>query len=197
MAAEGAKNYGSVALTSGAYLVATNAAGAIGNLTRPFTMEGWIKWGGAATASRQTVCGTYRNGHGWKLVLDNTGATPTFRIDGCGRMPTSTFVDADLGSGTRGLADEWRHVALLYDPTGAGNWSLYVDGTLAGTADNFWNPMGIDIHQDTFFLGSAPGNPDDSFIGGLDMWRISTGLRAANDLLYPGLPVPGMMVIFR
>ena len=197
VAAEDAANRGSVALASGAYLAATNAAGVVGNLTRPFTVEGWLKWGGAAASGLQTVCGTYRNEHGWKLVLDNTGATPTFRIHGCGRMPTSAFVDAGFGNDASGLADAWRHVALLYDPTGAGSWNLYVDGALAGTVENFWNPIGIDIHQDTFFIGSAPGNPDDSFVGGLDMWRISTGLRSANDLLYPGLPIPGLILIFR
>ena len=197
VAAEDVPNRGSVALTTGAYLVATNAAGIVGNLILPFTVEGWLKWAGAETSGLQTVFGTYRNEHGWKLVLDNTGATPTFRIYGCGRLPTSAFVDAGFGNDAGVFAGAWRHVALSYDPTGAGSWRLCVDGVQAGTVENRWNPMGVDIHQDTFFLGSAPGNPDDSLVGSFDMWRVSTGIRLQTDLLYPGIPLPGMTVIFR
>ena len=196
VAAEQVANKGSVLLAGGS-LVATNAAGKVGDLTRPFTVEGYVKWTNAAVQERETVCGTYRNEHGWKLVLDNTGATPTFRIYGCGRLPTSTFVDASFGNDASRFAGEWRHVALCYEPTGTGVWRLYVNGTLAGTVENDWNPSGVCIHQDMFMLGADASDPDASFVGGFDLWRISTGLRGTDDLLYPGVSVPGMTVIFR
>lgn len=196
IAAEQVANKGSVVL-AGENLVATNAAAKVGDLTRPFTVEGYIKWTNAAVHERETVCGTYRNEHGWKLILDNTGATPTFRIYGCGRLPTSTFVDASFGNDAGRFAGEWRHMALCYDPTGAGVWRLYVNGTLAGTVENDWNPSDICIHQDMFMLGADASDLDASFVGGFDLWRISTGLRDTDDLLYPGVPVPGMTIIFR
>ena len=196
VAAEQVANKGSV-LLSGGSLVATNVAGRVGDLTRPFTVEGYVKWTNAAVQERETVCGTYRNEHGWKLILDNTGTTPTFRIYGCGRLPTSTFVDASFGNDASRFAGEWRHVALCYEPTGPGVWRLYVNGTLAGTVENDWNPSGVCIHQDMFMLGADASDPDASFVGGFDLWRISTGLRGTDDLLYPGVSVPGMTVIFR
>lgn len=194
--AEGARNVGSVRVSS-ACLASLAAADEIGNLGKPFTVEGYLKWTGSADESRQVVCGTYRNGHGWKLILDNTGASPVFRVYGCGRLPTSAFVNAVFDYEAVGFANAWRHVAVAYDPAESGVWSLYVDGVLAGKVANRWNPNGIDIRQPTFLLGADASDGDASFVGGLDLWRISVGTRAVSEFLYPGLPVPGMLLLFK
>ena len=196
VAAEGARNYGSVSLASGVPLVSTNAASSIGNLTHAFTVEGYIKRTGAVSGGRETICGTYRNGHGWKLVLDNTGATPAFRMYGSGRMPVCDFVDASFGNDASVVFGVWRHIALTYDPMGSGVWRLYVNGMFAGMVENAWNPKDVDIRQDTFLLGADASDADGLFAGNFDMWRISTGIRATDTFLYPGVPVPSMVISF-
>lgn len=194
--AEAERDVGSTVLTGNARLFSAEVADPIGNLTRPFTVEGYVKPSARPTA-REVVCGTYRNGRGWKLVLDGTGANPVFRIVGSGRLPTSAFADAAFGAVAADFAGTWHHLALSYDPTGAGVWKLYVDGTLFGSVRNRWNPLGIDIRQPAFHLGADVGDGDASFAGNVDFWRISTGVRAVSEFLYPGAPLPGMTLIFR
>jgi len=194
--AEAVRNVGSVVLSDGC-MTSVAAADKIGNLGKPFTVEGYVKWTDAATKNREVICGTFRNGHGWKLVLDNTGATPAFRIYGSGRLPTSPFVNDAFGYAAASFADAWHHVALAYDPNESGTWRLYVDGTLVGSAANRWNPCGIDIRQPIFLIGADASDADATFVGGLDLWRISTGTRAVADYLYPPLPPPGTLLIVR
>ena len=91
------------------------------------------------------------------------------------------------------LEGEWHHLALRYDSAvGDGVWSLLVDGEAAGSVTNTWRPSSI-LDRAELRLGAFDG--DTSFAGGYDMWRISRGVRSADDILW--MPPKGTLMIFR
>lgn len=196
VAAEAVVNRGSVAMANGATLVAPSAAAAVAELDRPFTLEGYVKWTGSANRTCQMVCGTYRNDHGWKLVLDNQAdGGSVLRLFGTGRLPTSSFVNASFGALPAGFAGSWRHLALSYRPVGTGVWTLAIDGQTLGEVENAWNVAGSGIRQSTLLLGSL--DAAEAFEGAFDVWRLTHGVRDVAQLLYPGLPVPGLTLFVR
>ena len=175
-------NAGAVQMSAGGYAQAKEA-GTYVDLDDSFAVEGWIRWTRSQGTVAEVICGTYADGKGgWKLVLDSTGATPTIRLHAEGMFPVSMLADGVLLADASSLEGEWRHLALRYDRSaGDGAWSLLVDGEAAGSVTNAWRPSGI-FDRAEFRLGAFDG--DTSFVGGYDMWRISRGVRGADDILW-------------
>ncbi len=204
-----AANAGSLLFTNGTGLTVGNLGVRL-ELDTPFTVEGWMNWEGSAPREVQALAGTrfdtetgwllppvgtanralFGVPSGWLLTLQKRGADVAFHI-ACGTAATNDFtgstvvIDADLAVlPAARLSGQWRHVALVYDPAvnDRGQWTLYLDGIKAGSIAHAAAPFfNHDSHR--FLLGGRAGGTD-SFDGLLDCWRVSSGLRGREDLLY-------------
>ncbi len=183
------RNVGSVTFGSTGSL-SLNSLGTRTETTVPFTVEGWVKWAHAdAPHGHEVIVGTYLASKlaGWKLYVDTTGATPALRLFAQPYFPCSPLVgDATLVADVSSWEDTWKHVALVYDPkVGRGTWSCYVDGKLAGSAENIWAPQGATFGVHAFALGRfASDTTVDAFAGGYDMWRLAQGALTPEEFLY-------------
>ena len=185
-------NAGAVQLAAGGYAQAE--AGSYVDLDDSFTVEGGIRWARSQGAAAEVVCGTCQDGKGgWNLILDSTGSVPVLRLHAEGQFPVSMLADGVLMADASPLEGTWHHLALRYDAAvGDGVWALLVDGVAAGSVTNVWRPSDIFDHTE-FRLGAFGG--DTSFAGGYDVWRISRGVRSADDILW--MPPKGTLMIFR
>ena len=181
-------NIGSLA-TDGAYLRA-DYLGARLDLNAAWTVEGWIRPDAAAAGTR-TIAGTYVEAlspSGWKLMMTPGAAEPAFSLRaqpaGCTPTAEGTFVRAD-GSEATWDAGKWNHVALAFDPNeGRGIWTLYLNGKAYGTIENVWRNLTLRANASFFLFGTYQDEATPSFAGGFDMWRVSSGVLAEEDLLY-------------
>lgn len=183
-------NAGSVALAENAYMRSLHLGTRLSTETA-FTVEGWLKWDGATRGGRVTVCGQYDataastgDRKGWKLLIDDTGDAPQFGVyarSGCNYTPMANglFTKRPAKPGA------WQHVALAYDPAAGarGVWTLYLDGKEAGTVENDWRDATLPAVEAYFKFGRLNDVTATGFSGNLDLWRISSGARAADDLL--------------
>ena len=186
-------NAGAVQMAVGGYAQAS-LAGSYVDIDDSFTVEGWINWACSQGAAAEVICDTYAGGKGgWKLVLDSTGTVPAVRLYAAGAFPVSVLADGVLMADASSLEGSWHHLALRYDAVaGDGVWSLLVDGEVTGSVTNAWRPSGI-FDRAEFRLGAFGG--DTTFAGGYDVWRISRGVRSADDILW--MPPKGTLMIFR
>ena len=178
------QNVGSVGLGAGGRL-RTSLGGSDYAYGR-FTVEGWMKWNSAGGSGSVAVVGNWAGSvnSGWRLSLDTTVSPAKFRICAKDKLPATRFIDARFEAGVE--PNVWHHVALGYDPTkGFGMWSLRIDGEDVGSVANEWRPNLQRSWSDALCLGAAAGeNGVVSFVGGLDMWRVSVGLLGAEELLW-------------
>ena len=182
---------GSIVLAENAYMRA-NYLGDYLSSTSAFTVEGWLKWDGATRGGEVTVCGMYDSTAnstggriGWKLIIDDTGAEPLFGIyarSGYKYTPMAKglFAERPVRPGT------WQHVALTYDPKAGtrGVWTLYVNGRVAGSVENSWYDATKPAANAYFKFGRMNDVSATGFSGGLDMWRISSGVLGPESLLF-------------
>lgn len=167
--------------------VKTGDLGATLDVTHPFTVEGYFKperrTGEEGNSTQAWMFGnltlsTYR---GWTMGMlsasdgrryltvyayNYNGGAKTQLLDTKNRY----FCDvSDWG-------EEWRHVALTYDPAagadGYGRWKLYLDGELKGTLDNINPVLDADSGHAAkwFYIG---GTLNGSFAGCIDAVRVS------------------------
>lgn len=178
-------NSGSVALASSDWALAYSI-GLKASLSAAFTVEGWFKWDSdAESGARYSLCGTYSDGAGWKLLLDDTGDAPCFRVYARAGSVFTPCVDSCftgmVNTVSRGV---WTHVALAYDPDVAGGtWELWIDGRSAGTVRNIWRQAGAPGTGRDFHLGALEDDFDAGLEGLFDMWRISKGVLTAEEFL--------------
>lgn len=184
-------NSGSIVLAENAYMRA-NYLGDYLSSTSAFTVEGWLKWDGATRGGEVTVCGLYDSTAnstggriGWKLIIDDTGAEPLFGIyarSGYKYTPMAKglFAERPVRPGT------WQHVALTYDPKAGtrGVWTLHVNGRTAGSVENTWYDATKPAANAYFKFGRMNDVSATGFSGGLDMWRISSGVLGPESLLF-------------
>ncbi|MBR4652222.1 MAG: hypothetical protein IKO72_02570 [Kiritimatiellae bacterium] len=192
-------NSGAVSLGSGGRLGADLSYGAE-FLDGPFTVEGWYKWANAAGAVRETLVGNHDTATlgGWRLMIDSTESPARFRLLGRLKYPGTVYVDGMFDAGAAAFDGEWHHLALSHDPSAkpTGVWTLMIDGVAAGSVTNIWRPQRAGLGDDVIRLGAASGEKGTvSFIGELDMWRISRGVLDAQSLLYRR--PPGSVFIVR
>ena len=187
-------NVGSVTLTAGSSdYMRTTYLGRRLSLDKDFTVEGWFKWDATTRGGRSALAGTYDAGNnkGWRLEVDDTGDEPRFRIFAragslCSPLVDAAFVDSSVAVG------KWSHVAISYDPfVGRGTWTLRVDGNDAGAVENLWRDDSLSGASDTFVLGNYCDSLVNGFGGGYDVWRVSKGFVATDELLWQ----PGGLVI--
>ena len=184
-------NSGSVVLAENAYMRALYLGNYLSSDVA-FTVEGWLKWDGATRGGEVTVCGQYDSTSastvgriGWKLIIDDTGDTPLF-----GLYARSGYKYTPMAKGLFSARPvrpgAWQHVALAYDPHAGvrGVWKLYVNGRQAGTVANTWYDATNPTINTYFKFGRMNDVSATGFSGGLDMWRISSGVLGPEQLLF-------------
>lgn len=181
-------NAGSVTLTGGSsdYMRAAYLGRRLA-LDKDFTVEGWFKWSAATRGRRNVLVGTYDGGSrkGWRLEIDDTGDVPCFRVFARTGENCSPLVDSVFSGRTLGNVGEWQHVALSYDPhAGHGMWTLRLNGRDAGTIENAWRDDSLPGTSDTFVLGNYCDTLVGGFGGTYDLWRVSKGFVATDDLIW-------------
>ncbi len=187
------RNQGSYALGAEGALSVEGVGFAL-SLREPFTVEGWVQWEPSETTQEADLvsAGDVDADGGVRLFLDRQGAVPRLRIKGIGVWPCTPFVDTAFDADLSMLLGVWTHIAVAYDSTdGMGSWTLFVDGRqLGGKVYNFYKPTTLDYFRSgTFRIGSTT-HPLE---GSVDMWRLTCGALAAENLLYAA---PKGVVIF-
>lgn len=197
------QNSGAVALTDPGTLN-VHSLGSELSLTRPFTVEGWLKWTNQPTNADQVVFGAYKNADGnvdndgWFVFVDYSGARPALKLASYATGNWSPVAFGTLVSDMTGWDGVWKHVALAYDPAlGAyGRWTLLVEGEAVGSLDNVWWPGSGFVNCQRFSFGKAVGSYGglSGFSGVLDQWRVSGRVLTKKELLNVR---SGLMLIFR
>ena len=191
-------NTGSVTLTGGSSdYMRTAYLGRRLALDKDFTVEGWFKWNAATRGRRNVLAGTYDAGKhkGWRLEIDDTGDAPRFRVFARAGENCSPLVDSVFAGRVLGNIGAWQHVALSYNPhAGHGTWTLRLDGQDAGTVENDWRDDSLLGTSDTFVLGNYCDTLVGGFGGTYDMWRVSKGSVATENLIWRPR---GMTIIVR
>ena len=190
-------NNGSVDFSTDASHVSTHNLGLRLDMDDAFTVEGWMKWKDAVETGVEYVAGTFRQSvsAGWRFGIDHRGAAPKFSVFAKGTR-TSVLIDKCFDYDISALKDVWTHVALTYRPrVGNGTWTLFVDGREIGSVENDWG-IGDNIYQTHIFrFGAYDETRNVSFVGSLDMWRVSQGVLKPEDFLFQ--PPRGSFFIFR
>ena len=161
------------------------------DLTNSFTVEGWYRKEGNPGERFWNLAGARDDANGWMLSLGAKDGRTKFHlhvsdVSRGGHLQFERFFqNADVTSDTG-----WRHVALAYDPRrgGSGMWELYLDGVSQGVLAN---PTAPDrSHGFSAFSLGGRESLSNSFVGGLDCWRVSDGPLAPEQLLC-GVPDTG------
>ena len=174
-----------------------------------FTVEGWIKprlENRTPKGSTQEVVsylfGTRPDTNkGWSFVYRASGVSSAkfelFAQDQQGVFANNPKLSGDVDVAS--WAETWHHVALVYDKTGGtkgcGSWTLYLDGSQAGSYDNTREIVPVTDTR-SFFLGGRTSTGNQGFQGGMDCFRVcqaalspsqflnaSEGATAATDVL--------------
>lgn len=187
------RNHGSYAFGTAGALVAENVGFAL-SLRRPFTLEGWLRWDEATGEQDLVSVGAEGEAVGVRLTLDATDGAPRLRVKARGAWPCTPFVDAAFEADRTFCIGEWTHLAVVYDPgDGAGSWTLFVNGVPQGAkVRNFYAPTALDyIPCGDLRIGSTRR----PLLGAVDLWRLTEGALAAEDLLWAKLP--GLVILVR
>lgn len=154
------------------------------DLTNSFTVEGWFKKDGEPADRFWMLAGARDSANGWLLALCKDGGRTRFYlfvsdVAKGGRLQFERFFpNADVTGDS-----SWRHVALVYDHTSAGKgvWQLYLDGVWQSS---IINPAAPDrSHGFADFTLAGRESFSNSFVGWLDVWRVTDGPLAAEQLL--------------
>ena len=182
------------------YIVVTNnAIGATLDVTNAFTVEGWFK-PQRRTGSELSVQGwmfgnlANQTSRGWALGTEVYGSAKRryLRIYATNYNGSRTYLHATDAASYRfcdvtDWGEEWRHVALTYDPTGGGAgygvWNLYLDGKPAGTVENVNAPAATTKPSTSFYIG---GTFNGSFAGLYDAIRVSQGVLSPKQFMCYG-----------
>lgn len=155
-------------------------------ITNSFTVEGWIcPRRRDYNADVQYLANTRISTKGWAFALkklsDGTRKFVVFAEDSAGRLANDEPFSGDMS----GWADEWKHVALVYDAAAGdvaqGVWTCFLDGVTQGAVTNNRAVSG-DSGSESFHLA---GRVSDgyTFCGNLDCWRVSKAALAPNQFL--------------
>ena len=177
------RNFGSYAFGAAGALKA-DMVGVMLSLTRPVTVEGWLKWTpGEGTADEDLIVAGNPDGHGVRIFIDRSGAAPRLKVKARGLWPCTPWVDTAFNVDLAALAGVWTHLAVVYDPTDfEGSWSLFVDGRQVGEKIyNFYYPSTTDAFRVADFRLGSTRHP---LSGAVDMWRVTTGVLEPAELLY-------------
>ena len=169
------KNRGSYALGAAGELVADSIGFEMAG-SKPFTVEGWLKWNpfeGAADEDLVTVGDALTGNGGLRIFFDKTGASPKLRVFARGAWPCTPYVDGAFDADFTPYLGDWVHLAIAYDPNdGEGSWTLYVEGKqVGGLVKNFYRPTSIDYSRGGDFCIGSTVHPLSAAV---DMWRVST-----------------------
>ena len=173
-----------------------NDVGAFLNVTSNFTVEGWICPRVCERADKgdwkETCCYLFNTrpdyNKGWAFQYRAKGIDKfqfdIFCNDGTGNLLNNVVISGtyDMNS----WYDQWRHVALTYNPTGGskgyGLWTLYIDGEQVGSVSNPRAPVAITDSR-SFVLGGRLNIANHSFQGKIDCVRVSATALSPNQFL--------------
>ena len=177
------RNAGSYALGAAGALRAATVGNAL-SLRTPFTVEGWMKWTpGAGTADEDLVVAGDPDGHGVRIFIDKSGATPRMKVKARGLWPCTPWIDAAFDADLTPFANDWTHVAVVYDSSDyTGSWTLYADGKpLGAKLYNFYHPSYTDAFGVTHLRIGSTVAP---FAGSVDMWRVTMSALTPSEFLW-------------
>lgn len=183
-----ATNHGSVVATTP---LTGAAAGLELELTKPFTVEGWVKLFEPGEGGQDLFAVRNADGTGsWALRLVREGEAVRAAVAAVSPNAWTAFpVNGTFAADLAGRLGGWTHVALAYDSSaGLGRWRLFVDGRAGGTLDNALSAGTMPWGLQDVVLGPASG-------GAFDEWRVSRGVLAAEDLLFRR--APGLFIVIR
>lgn len=155
-------------------------------ITNSFTVEGWLcPQRRDYDADVQYIANTRISTKGWAFALkklsDGTRRFVIFAEDDGGVLAG----DAPFSGDMSGWADEWKHVALVYDATAGdvaqGVWTCFLDGVMQGALTNSRAISG-DSGSQFFHLAGRVDNVNN-FCGNFDCWRVSKAALAPNQFL--------------
>jgi len=154
------------------------------DLTNSFTVEGWFRKEGNPGERYWCLAGARDDSNGWTLSLRQDGNGVRFHlhvsdVNQGGRLQFERFFHNAEVSGNAG----WCHVALVYDHLrgGCGVWELFLDGVSQGEIRNPAPPDRSHGWRD-FSLGGR-ASFSNSYVGGMDCWRVSDGPLAPEQFL--------------
>lgn len=177
------RNGGSYALGSAGALRAETVGNAL-SLRTPFTVEGWLKWTpGAGTADEDLVVAGDPDGHGVRIFIDKSGATPRLKVKARGLWPCTPWIDTAFDADLSPFANTWTHVAVVYDSSDyTGSWTLYADGKpLGAKIYNFYHPSYTDAFAVTHLRLGSTSAP---LSGVVDMWRVTMSALTPAEFLW-------------
>ena len=177
------RNGGSYALGSAGALRAATVGNAL-SLRTPFTVEGWLKWTpGAGTADEDLVVAGDPDGHGVRIFIDKSGATPRLKVKARGLWPCTPWIDTAFDADLSPFANTWTHVAVVYDSSDyTGSWTLYADGKpLGAKIYNFYHPSYTDAFAVTHLRLGSTSAP---LSGVVDMWRVTMSALTPAEFLW-------------
>ena len=182
--------------------VSNNFLGATLDLTNSFTVEGWFKpdrrSGKEFHASQAWMIGNMSsaNSRGWTMGVvtrDGRRRLGLFAFNCTGKSAEAIVNTGDFDAcsfcDVTDWGDEWRHLAMTYDPAGGdrhfGAWTLYMNGTLAGTVENIAavEDAASGKAATKFFIG---GTFNGTFAGCYDAVRVSQGMLTPKQFLCYG-----------
>lgn len=170
-------------------MTAPNAQMKVGNLgkdmelTKPFTVEGWINMKFAGAPLEQYVFYTRDNGAQWNFQLAQrmVGGVARWQFEvfaqttgGSPLQPGGSYAAYPI-SGDVSSWKGWKHIALTYDPAGAtdyGVWRFYADGVLQGGMTNALATSGLNTGCVNFYLGGRKDKTAWYFNGDMDCFRV-------------------------
>lgn len=144
------------------------------DLTNSFTVEGWFLKKGNPDERSWCLAGVRDDSNGWMLSLRPEHGRVRFHlrvsdVSQGGRLQVEqAFQNTDMSE-----QSGWHHVALVYDHRrdGYGVWSLYLDGVPQG---EIRNPVAPDrSHGRRDFMLGGRVSLSNSYVGGMDCWRVS------------------------
>lgn len=154
--------------------------------SRPFTVEGWFKpIRHTASAPENQYFFSTRNNKlsnsvGWSLFMN--AADYRFHLIAQDDGKSGNLVNETFEADTAEWGETWKHIALSYDPAGAGTWKLYLDGQLAGSVTNKEAAVAGDASATFLAIGGAYES-SAGFFGAIDCVRVSAATLVPNQLM--------------
>ncbi|MFH1048262.1 MAG: LamG domain-containing protein [Patescibacteria group bacterium] len=155
------------------------------SITGDLTIESWIKLN--AISKEQTIIGK------WDETTANADRSYRLWIDSSNKLNLSVTTDGSTvvshtGSTTTFAANEWYHIAGIYNNSGTPDvMDLYVNGVLDVTQKTTGVPVSIDDNISNLYIGAkenTSGSNDTLFNGIIDEPRVYNRALSAEEVRY-------------
>lgn len=167
------------------------AAGTI-DCSMCFTIEGWLKWDGSGNVP-QSIANAFDGSYGWKLEVCAANNLKLTIGDGVQeKLLEKEFLLPES------MVKTWHHVAVRHNPDYyglSGSWEVFWDGALLGSVEQTSvYPTVVQRMASQLKIGSDGAT---AFNGKMDLWRITDGIRSADEFMYGPVDGHGLIMLFR